>query len=124
GELAASRPLLVGHLGFQGREQRLELLPRLPFERAERAVPPLPELLLLAAQALGHQLVLGGEVAVEAHLGGTGLRRDHLDTDAANAAAVEEVARGLANALACAGPLRLVRFLSRGLRAHGDRISP
>ena len=81
-------------------KQRLDLGARIAGVRGYERVPPLPALAHFLAQVLRHQLILGREAAVEAHLVGAGLARDGVHAHRADAMAVEQVARGLEDAVA------------------------
>src|SRR5580700_8054832 len=102
----------------QEAEERFNLRARIPGVSRDRLVPPPPGFRLYLAQVLRHELVLGGEVAIEAHLVCAGFRGDGVDADGMNPAAVEELAGRPHYAIAHA-LLRLRRnnlFLYSGLR--------
>src|SRR5450631_3271836 len=67
--------------------------------RRNGLIPPEQALTLLGAQVLLHEFVLGGEVAVEAHLIGTGLAGDGIDAYGVNAIAIEQIAGCLHDAI-------------------------
>jgi hypothetical protein len=91
-------------------EQRLDLTSRIVRMRGNGRVPVLPHLALLFAQVFGDQLVLGREAAIEAHLVGAGFRGNGIDTYAAYAVAIEQLARGIED------PIAYARFGTRALR--------
>jgi hypothetical protein len=81
-------------------------------------VPGAPEVLVLALEKGGDQVVLGAEVAIEAGLGDAG-RRDHqVDPDRAHAFPIEQARGRLENALATRRVARS-RPVVGGRRASG-----
>src|SRR5260221_7299071 len=66
---------------------------------ARHRVPGLPEISVVRAQPFRHQLVLGREVPVQAHLGGVGFRGDRFHPDRADSLEVEELGGRIEDAL-------------------------
>src|ERR1700724_4812281 len=102
-ERAATRLLATGLL-HQQSEQRLDLRPRVPGVCRDRRVPPLPRFGLRLTQVLRHELVLGDEVAVEAHFVGAGPAGDGIHADGADATGIEQIVGGSHDAIADALP--------------------
>jgi hypothetical protein len=81
---------VLGHLGEPG----VQLGPRVAGMGLPQPLPGRVGQLRALAQVLGHEFVLGGEVAIERHLVGAGRFRDGVDPHRPNPISVEQVAGG------------------------------
>src|SRR5712671_7928344 len=112
GEAASARVRLYSPRR-QPLEQRSQLGARLPWVGRDGLLEPIPEFAIVVAQIGGCQFVLRSKVAIEARLGHPGAGDDLVDPDGPDPFPVEQVARGLPNAVGRERARTLSRFRSR-----------
>src|SRR6267143_1412147 len=103
---AASR-LGIGNVLRQQSEGGLDLSAWVIGMPARHRVPGLPEVGVVLAQPFGHQLVLGGEVPVQAHLGRIGFRCNRFHPDRTDSLEVEKLRCRFEDALPRARAVRV-----------------